>query len=218
MVKRSNGQMAKILRRALRSDARISASRIRVTFQDGKAILAGAVPTHAEKLAAIIAAQEIPGVRSVVDKIRVSPRLKLSDEEIAAHVTRALDARADIPERTIAASVKKGRCTLAGTVPSHVVLEAADEVARACKGVRSVRKLLIIDSESVRQDADIAKQVQALLENQQTLDSSAITAKCVGGRVVLTGRVSSLAQKIHAGKVASRPVGVRRVINKLWVR
>jgi osmotically-inducible protein OsmY len=218
MVKTSDEQMARTLRQALRSDARIGASRIHVSFLNGKAVLAGTVPTHTEKLAAIITAQEMPGVRSVADRLRVSPRLKLSDEKIAAYVRRTLDARADIPEKTIAVNVKKGRCTLAGTVPSRAVWEAANEVVLGCKGVRSVRNLLVIDPESVSQDADIARHVQVLLGNQQMLDPSAITAKCVGGRVVLTGRVPSLPQKIQAGKVASRPPGVKQVINKLRVR
>lgn len=217
MVKRSSREMAKMLRAALRADSRVDASRVKVSFENGKVMLSGRVPTYSAKLAAILTAGEMPGVASVIDKIDVAPRAKLSSQEISAHLTQALDANADIPEKSIAVKVKDGRCTLAGSVPTHAVWQAAGEVAISCKGVRSVRNLLVIDPESVIRDSDLVTQVQALLEHQESLSLARIKVKALGGRVVLTGWVPSLARKIQAGKVAGRPAGVKKVINRLRV-
>jgi osmotically-inducible protein OsmY len=215
LVKRTDDETARILRAALRTDSRVSASRIKVEVRDGKVTLGGRVPTYSAKLAAMLTASEMPGVTSVADKIDVDPCGKLSDHEISEHVTRALDARADIPEKSIAVSVRRGRCTLAGSVPTHAVSQSAAEVALSCKGVRSVRNLVVIDPESVVRDSELVRRVRTLLEHQESLGAARINVRAIGGRVVLSGQVPSLARKLQAGKVAGRPVGVKKVINRL---
>ncbi len=217
-MNRSDSEVVKVLRAALKADSRISSSRIKVSCENGRVELRGKVPTYGSKLAAIVTARETPGVASIADQLEVNPRLKLSDEQVTAYVNSALDAHADIPENSVAVSVKRGRCTLAGSVPTHTVWQTSAEVALACKGVRSVRNLLVVDPESVTRDSELVRQVRYLLRNQEALGLARITVKAVGGRVVLTGWVPSLTRKAQAGRVAGRPAGVRRVINRLRVR
>ena len=214
----SDTEVAGILRSALKADSRVSSSRIKVSCENGKVELSGKVPTHGSKLAVLVTAQEMPGVVSIVDNLEVNPRLKLSDEQVTTYVNNAVGAHADIPENSVAVSVRRGRCTLAGSVPTHTIWRTAAEVALSCKGVRSVRNLLVVDPESVTRDSELARQVRSLLRNQEALGLARITVKAVGGRVVLTGWVPSLTRKAQAGRVAGRPAGVRRVINRLRVR
>jgi osmotically-inducible protein OsmY len=214
---REDKALARGIRAALRADARISAGRIKVQVEDRRATLTGTLPAWSHKIAALEVAQNASGVRGVSDKMAVEPEDEVSDERAEAIVLSALAAHADILEGSIAVRVKRGLCTLAGNVPSRAVWETAERTALSCKGIRSARNLLVIDQRATVDDSVLAKRVSGVLAGYSTLSKSQFKVRSVGGRVVITGWVHSLAEKSEAARVAGLVRDVVSVSNRLRI-
>jgi len=214
---RKDVALARSIRAALRADARVSAGRIKVEVDDCRATLTGALPSWSHKIAALEVAQNASGVRGVFDRMVVEPTDRISDERSEAIVLSALAAHADIREGSIAVRVKRGLCTLAGNVPSRAVWETAERTALSCKGIRSVRNLLVIDQRATVDDSVLAERVSAVLAGYSTLSESQFKVRSVGGRLVITGWVHSLAEKREAGRIAGLVRGVVSVANRLRI-
>jgi osmotically-inducible protein OsmY len=201
----------------LRADARVSAGRIKVEVEDRRATLKGTLPSWTHKIAALEVAKNASGIRGVVDRMDVRPTDKISDERAEAIVLSALAAHADIVEKSIAVRVKRGLCTLAGNVPSRAVWETAHRTALSCKGIRSVRNLLVIDQRATVDDSVLAERVNGVLAGYSSLSKSQFKVRSVGGRVVITGWVHSLAEKSEAGRIAGLVRDVLSVSNRLRI-
>src|SRR5882672_11209578 len=86
----SGAAALKEVREALRREPRVRFDQhpIRIVFNDvdDTVTLQGEAPDIAAKKLALELAAAIPGVRGVVDRIRVAPGERMSDEEIRNHI------------------------------------------------------------------------------------------------------------------------------------
>jgi len=205
-------------REALRANEHVSSAEFVVTVRDGRVRLEGTVPRYSEKLVAMEVVASLPDVKGLEDAVTVEPPSKLSDTEVVRLVRAALAGHAGIPERNISVAAKKGHVALSGNAPSILVWYAAQETALACEGVLSVRNLLLVDPVAVRQDGEIVDEIVGLLEREKHLDPSGLEVKCVDGRVVLSGWVSSLSEKRRAERAVTRVHGIRSLTNAIGIR
>ncbi len=109
----------------LEDDLEVVAKHVWVTAIDGAVTLAGHVMTIHEKHVAVRAAERVPAVRAVADKIEVrAPSLhERADDEIAQEIAHLRSWGAEIPD-SVAAQVRDGRVILhgqveSGSLPSH---------------------------------------------------------------------------------------------------
>jgi osmotically-inducible protein OsmY len=125
-------------------DPRLSSQAVRVSASDGVVTLEGTVQADERKQVALAIAATHLSCRAVVDRVRVVPPGKLSDNEIAQNAKAALDTLADSVRQAAKLSVSGGVVTLRGTVPTEWERAVAEDVVLAAPGVRQVVNTLNI--------------------------------------------------------------------------
>jgi hyperosmotically inducible protein len=115
---------------------------INVDTDKGKVTLFGIVPTAEARLAAQADAGKVTGVKLVKNELQVvaaaaQPFVEAKDKEIETSLKRSLEERAALHD--IEVDVKNCVARLTGSVPSGIELVEAMQVARATRGVCSVR-------------------------------------------------------------------------------
>ena len=213
-----DAMLAARVREKLRENDHVSSAEFVVTVNDGRVKLEGTVPRYGEKLAAMQAVASLPDVKGLEDAVAVEPPTRLSDAEVARLVGAALAEHDEIPERNISVAAKRGHVNLSGNVPSILAWYTARETALACEGVLSVSNLLLVDPVAVREDGEIVDEIADMLGREKRLDPSGIEVRCVDGRVVLSGWVSGLSEKLRAERAVTRVHGIRSLVNAIRVR
>lgn len=139
----TDGQVRDAVLEQLEWDSRVNASAIGVTAEGGTVTLTGFIDSYAGKLAAERAAKRARGVRAVANDIEVRLTLERTDSDIAAKVTRTLEASADIPG-SVQAAVHQGHVVLTGHVDSVLLKNRAEQAVRHIRGVRSVANYISV--------------------------------------------------------------------------
>jgi osmotically-inducible protein OsmY len=130
------------VRRELDWDPKVDANSLGVNAKDGSIVLTGSVSSHAEKLAAVKAAERVYGVRAVAAEITVElPGASVEgDAEIAETIARQLHWNTVVPE-TVTADVENGFVTLRGTVEWAYQRDAAERPINLVRGICCVTRL-----------------------------------------------------------------------------
>jgi osmotically-inducible protein OsmY len=129
--------------RALRSHILLAPLDIRVTVRNGVVTLEGEVEWQYQKDAAERAIHYLPGLKGIMNLIRVRPRLTPS--ALKARIEAALRRTAGIDTSRILVEVEGGKVTLIGRVRSLDEKEKAEQVAWSAPGVESVEDLLTVE-------------------------------------------------------------------------
>ncbi len=125
-----------------------------IGVDDGVATIGGTVRTPVDKDSALSAVSTTPGVKKVVDNIKVAPT-SFYDDSLRLEVARAIYRRlppqyALDPQRPIRIVVVNGHVQLDGVVGSKVDRQIAEMQARSVPGVFSVTDNLAVPSEMER--------------------------------------------------------------------
>lgn len=202
---------------ALRDDVRVDASDVRVDVLGGVVHLEGSVASFVEKRTATKIAHQVKGVLDIVNALRVVPRTRHSDSEIADAVRAALARDVWVHEDRIRVQVFEGMVELTGTVDGYVEKAAAERVARSVRGVVDVVNAIVISPAMPRPDQEIADDVRTELARNTRIDPSQIAVEVTDGIVTLRGSTATIGQKWLAEEVARWTAGVRDVVNELSV-
>ena len=215
---RSDVQIQKDVIDEIRWDPCLTEKTIDVGVESGVVTLTGTVPTYAEKVAALKAAERVGGVRTVADQVAVltPERFRRTDAELAGAVVIALDADVQIPHGAIQVSVSDGCVTLAGVVARRYERDAASEALRNLAGVQGVSNYIVIEPPDVT-PADVTHAIESAFRRSAELDCKAIVVNVAEGRVTLRGTVRCWAERRDAERAAWSAPGVRSVINQLLV-
>jgi osmotically-inducible protein OsmY len=203
---------------------------VKAHSDNGVVTLTGRVDDRDQKALAEDTVRNLPGVVSVVDKIRVeSEPAEHSDAWIALKIRSSLLVHANVSAADTKVDVNNGTVLLTGTVENSAQKDLTEAYAKDIEGVQSVNNQLVIkdnpsaadnsSSTSVTMDdASITSQVKySLLTHRST---SAIKTKVTtkDGVVMISGDASSDAEKDLVSKLASSIRGVRSVDNEMVVR
>lgn len=121
----------------------LDAARIGVTVANGVVTLHGSAGDFAQKLRAEYAAEEVRGVRAVVDELVLrSETLPRRDDEIVAAALRALAGDPMLHSDRIKIRVEGGWVTLDGDVPTERERQAARRALRHLFGIRGLSNQL----------------------------------------------------------------------------
>ncbi|MBI3911908.1 MAG: BON domain-containing protein [Armatimonadetes bacterium] len=139
-------QLQAAVEAALRENPRVDAREIEVRMADGTVILTGSVDSALEKRHARHAAEEVPGVRSVIDHLRVRNFVRRPDVELEEEIRHRL-ARDAFAPAGIEVYVSNGEVRLDGWARTYAERRAAEEVAWWTPGVTNVENLLLVTGE-----------------------------------------------------------------------
>ena len=179
-------------------DRAVPSQMIDVATIDGIVTLTGTVDNLLAKERAARISRSVKGVRSVVNKITVTPPVLRTDREIREDVEEALlfDPAADAYEVNV--SVANNTVTLTGTVDSWQEKQLCGKVAKGVKGVMAVENELQVAWSRNRTDPEIMAEVEKTLRWNTLVDHALIDVSVMDGKVELSGVVGSAAEKNEA--------------------
>lgn len=215
---RSDEEILRDISDTLAWDVRVDDSNITIDVTDGVATLSGTVRTFSEKTVAVEDAWKIKGVRSVVDRITVSPEALRLDADIATDVVNALRSDSRLDARGVAVRVAGGVVELSGAVATLAEKEAAEEDAWFTAGVIDVANYIEVSPLKVRSDAEIEDDIRtAIARDARIGDPTRIGVSSRAGRVILHGQVETLEEKRAAEEDARFTAGVIDVRSEIKI-
>ena len=220
---RSDVELIRLVAAVLDRDAYLAGFPINVSVRDGRVVLSGTVANAFAKTRAERRADNVVGVRGVENRLHIEPgskrvmrqrQVRPADGDVRRTVIAELDSDGRVDSSSLSVDVSHGAVVLDGTVASYYQKVIAERDARQVNGVRHVVNSLEVDP-SRTDDRRIAEEVRSSLESDGALTGSRIDVGVSSGVVTLSGAVAGRYAKLHAEEVASRPLGVRRVVNLL---
>jgi hyperosmotically inducible periplasmic protein len=190
---------------------------------DGTVVLGGEVPSEDVRVLAERVAASVPDVSRVDNQIRVNPGLaatgaegrslgeNFDDHALEAKVKMAFSLNRDMKGTDISVSSFRREVTLAGTVGSEAQRKLAVEIAQQTPQVAVVKDTLQVAgaapgsapaAAAPATEADPARAAAAALAANPNLAGYGLTVQSAGGRLTLSGRVRTGAEKDLAGVVA----------------
>ena len=142
----------------------------------------------------------------------------ISDSWLTARTKIALFADERVKGRQVSVETVNATVSLRGKVDSDEARAAAESIAKAVDGVKSVRNDLQVVPPGDRKmtdasDKDITQQVEGRLAKDAQLKK--VDVRADGGAVILTGAVPSIGASARASELAREVPGVRSVKNEL---
>ena len=200
---------------------------VKVKASDGVVTLTGTVADKDDKALAEDTVENLPGVTSVKNEIKIeSSYPEHSDAWMAFKIRSRLLVKANVSAASTKVDVTDGIVTLSGTADNVAQKELTEVYAKEIDFVKAVRNELVVkDQPALAQttgekidDASITSQVKfALLSHKGT---SAIKTKVTttDGVVVITGDAANDAEKSLVGTLAASIRGVQSVTNDMKVK
>ena len=196
---------------------------VKVKANDGVVTLTGTVQDKDDRDLAADTVENLPGVVSVNNEIKVEPAYpEKSDAWMAVKIRSRLLVKGNVSATNTKVEVKDGNVMLTGTADNIAQKELTAIYAQDIDGVKSVKNdIVVTDKPTLGEkidDASITSQVKyALLTHKST---SAVKTKVVtsDGVVLVTGEAASDAEKSLVTKLAKDVRGVNSVTNKMTVK
>lgn len=223
----------------LEKEPRINVHRFKVRsdYNGGVVTLDGEVGDVAAKKIALELAAGMPGVKGIVDRLRVEPSEAMEDGEIRDHVCRSLLAegafrecgvrflesgswevlrvRSDESAGNLDVEVTDGVVTLNGSVGSLSHMRLAGVLAWWVPGSRDVVNGLEVSPPEEDSDDEVIDAVRMVLEKDPFVRADQIRVGCRDYRVTLEGVVPKPLEKVMAEADAWYVFRVADVVNRL---
>lgn len=198
-------------------DPSISEKAIGVAVTEGVVTLAGFVDTWVQKRNAERAAERVSGVRGVVDEmiVNVPTTLARKDQEIAQAAVLSLGWDSEVPD-TVKVRVEQGWLTLEGEVRWRFEKSAAERAVRSLKGVRGITNQIIIKPPTVS-PFDVSTKIKDALRRAAERDADRVLVSAADGKVTLSGRVRTFAEREDAERAAWSAPGVIDVEDRIMI-
>jgi osmotically-inducible protein OsmY len=195
----------------------VTARHIGVTANHGVVTLSGHVDSYAQKHAAEAAARRVKGVRGVAEEIEVRLPFdtKRTDDDIAAAAIERLAWNVTVPKDSVNVKVENGWVTLTGQVDWWYQKDAVEQDIRPLHGVIGVSNQTTIKPRV--NTTTLSDEITHALHRSWFFNPENVHVRADGGKVVLTGTVSSLHDKQVAAQTAWAAPGATNVENNITV-
>lgn len=214
---------------ALLLSKHVSAFDVKTSTNRGEVTLTGEVPTEETRRLAGAITQDTSGVTAVHNNLTVNPAARgnqemeqlgdrVADLEIKTLVIDQLGRSPELKDKQIKVQVSKRIVTLDGAVDTPVQKRAAEQMALQAPGVQGLAgQLAVANAAAVPESADdkLARRVEFELYSTRALPLQGVQIRSQDGTVILTGPVTSRAEKLLAERVTQSVDGVKRVVNNL---
>jgi hyperosmotically inducible protein len=200
---------------------------VKVKVDDGVVTLRGTVQDANEKALAEDTVENLPGVRSVKNEIKIkASHPEHSDAWIALKVRSRLLVKANVSAATTKVAVDNGVVTLSGTAENMAQKELTEIYAAEIDWVKSVKNEIVVNNspavgETLGEkidDASITTQVKFALLGHKSTSALKTKVTTTEGVIVITGEAASDAERSLVTKLANDVRGVRTVNNRMTVK
>ena len=195
----------------------VNAAHIGVTANAGVVTLTGHVDSFAHKLGAEKAASRVRGVKALAEEMEVKLpwEIKRGDEAIAAAAIERLSWNSTVPNDVVQVKVAKGWVILAGTVAWRFEKDAAEQDIRMLSGVIGVLNEIVV--RPTVNASNVKEEIERALHRSWYYDPNTIEVSAQGGKIKLTGNVSTWNARRLAGSTAWSAPGAISVENDIGV-
>jgi len=214
---KTDSEIQKDVMDELKWESFLDATNIGVAVKNGVVTLTGTVDSYLKKTTAEKAAKRIAGVKAVAEEIEVknAGHFIKNDSEIAEAVLNALKWHSALQEDKLKVKVEKGVVTLEGLVDWEFQRNSARLMIENLRGVRGIINSIKIAPHIIVKD--LKQKINDAFHRSATVDSGKISVKVDGDKVILTGKVRSLAEKEDAEKAVWAARGISEVEDKLEI-
>jgi len=211
-------EIEKNVKEELKWEPRVRGSEINVQVDNGRVTISGNVDSYPKKIDAEKAAMKVEGVTGVVNSINVviPASIQRTDGEIRKAVMDVIKWNSSIEESKIKVEVKNGWVSLEGEVPWEYQRSRARQIAENLSGVVGVTNLLEVVS-TFATSGEVKEKIDSALKRNYYLNTNNIEVQVEASKVLLTGKVHTLAEKKEAETAAWSAPGISEVVNELVV-
>jgi osmotically-inducible protein OsmY len=213
-------ELQRTVEEALAWEPSFDTTDIGVSVDHGVVTLRGDVTSYTAKSAAERVTLRVYGVKAVANELNV--RLIRGDErtdtEIAQAAIAALTWNTLVPADRITVTVSKGWVTLNGTLDYYHQSVAAERTVRDLIGVKGVSNTILLQAPVIPiRTADVIAKITAAFRRSAHVDARRINVNVRDRTVILSGSVSSSAERQEAESGAWAAPGVTRVDDRLTI-
>ena len=200
---------------------------VKVKANDGVVTLSGTVQDKDDKALAADTVENLPGVASVRNEIKIkSTHPEHSDSWIALKIRSRLLVKGNVSATTTTVAVEDGVVTLGGTADNLAQKELTAVYAREIDHVKSVQNEIVVHDRASAtttigekiDDASITTQVKYALLSHKSTRAVKTKITTTDGVIGITGEASSEAEKSLVTKLAQDVRGVKSVSNHMTVK
>lgn len=190
---------------------------VEVSMEDGSVLIEGMVDSISRKKRALLYAMGLEGVSGVIDRLRVRPSARMSDDEIRDHVVAALSEESALKGLRIEPEVSGGVVDLEGEVWSLSHKRLAGALAWWVPGsIDVINSIEVVPAEDDSDD-EVSDAVRLILEKDRLVDASSLRVFTRDWVVTLEGVAGSAESREAAEDDAWFTWGVNGVINNIIV-
>jgi osmotically-inducible protein OsmY len=216
----TDNEIRKAVSDRLRADRQLAASEIQVDVVDGEVILEGTAETYRTAAIAQEHTTDLPGVKKVVNRVRVEAPDRIApptDAALRARIQAALTLMPEVRPTDLVLVVANGIVFIDGFVATLKGKQRIQQMAAGERGVLEVRNNLVVVPARERSDNDIAQDILGALERRALVLKHSITVGVRIGSVTLNGTVPDEAARDFINDIAASVPGVVEIADRLQV-
>lgn len=196
---------------------------VKVKASDGVVTLTGTVQDKDERNLAVDTVENLPGVVSVKNDIKIESKYpEKSDAWMALKIRSRLLVKGNVSATSTKVEVKDGHVVLSGTADNLAQKELTTIYAQEIDGVKGVQNDIVVTGKPTMgekiDDASITSQVKYALLTHKSTSAVKTKVSTSEGVVSITGDAKSDAEKALVTKLAQDVRGVNSVSNNMTVK
>lgn len=220
MTRYSTGEKKQLIMDQLTFDTNVDPEDIDVQILDDNVVLEGTVPSYQEKIAAEKTVQAVPGIRRLINKLRIQlppDAVKIPDEEVHEKFIRRLNKNDFIDTRDLTIDVTNSTISVDGKVKSFKDKQIVSDIAYSTEGVVDViNNTHVLPAEELS-DEEIASEIRVELEDRALIDNDQLVVEVKDSVVHLSGSAPSWRAKEEIHEIASNTRSVTDVFDDIEI-